>query len=131
MCFSLPPPPIIEATFVKIFIPTTQETFNIVSTYIPPGSDSSFTIDIEALVQFNYSTILIGDINAKHKLWNCENHNKVGITLDRFARQLKLQVIATDHPTRYSKKGSSIIHFALARNIKYSAQIKNLYGSPQ
>ncbi|GBO32311.1 putative RNA-directed DNA polymerase from transposon X-element [Araneus ventricosus] len=50
----------------------------------------------------------------------------MGITLNRFARQLKLQIIAPDHPTRYSKKSDSIIDFALARNLKYSTQIKTL-----
>ncbi|GBN03661.1 hypothetical protein AVEN_70975-1, partial [Araneus ventricosus] len=115
----------IERTIIAIHHPTSQDNINIISTYLPPCSDSSFTHDIEALIQTNYRTILIWDFNAKHLNWNCERANLIGMRINSYAKKLKLKIIAPDHPTRFSKN-TDIIDFAIARNIDYHYSIKSI-----
>ncbi|GBN45014.1 hypothetical protein AVEN_56210-1 [Araneus ventricosus] len=116
----------IESTIVTIHQPTSQDSINIISIYLPNGSDSSFIYDIETLIQTNYRTILIGDFNDKHRTWNCERANPSGMRLNSYSRKLKLKVIAPDHPTRIRKNSNNIIDFAIARNIDYQYSIKTI-----
>ncbi|KAF8785184.1 putative RNA-directed DNA polymerase like protein [Argiope bruennichi] len=117
----------IEATIIKIkVLGTKDDSINIISTYISPACNSEFTLDIEALVQTNYSTILIGDLSAKHRQWNCERANPQGINLYSFIKKLKMKIIAPDKPTRYSATSETIIDLAITRNMHFTSIIETL-----
>ncbi|GBN86661.1 hypothetical protein AVEN_56433-1 [Araneus ventricosus] len=116
----------IESTIITIHLTTTQENINIIPSYIPPCSDSSFTLVIETLIQTIYRTLLIGDSKSKHHNWNCERTNPIGMRLNSSAKKLKLKIIAPDHPTRFSKNTDNIINFSIARNIDYHYSIKTI-----
>lgn len=68
---------------VGISIETTTGSVNLISPYFP-GTDVSrqammdFKYDIGKLTSPNNSYFICGDLNAKHRFWNCKKGNRAG-----------------------------------------------------
>ncbi|GBM09469.1 putative RNA-directed DNA polymerase from transposon X-element [Araneus ventricosus] len=62
---------------------------------------------------------IAGDLNAKHRNWNCTVNCKNGKLLLNFAGKPNAKIIAPDTPTHFHRKGAAILDLALARNIPH------------
>ncbi|GBO01342.1 hypothetical protein AVEN_70007-1 [Araneus ventricosus] len=95
---------------------------NFVSAYRPPyDTPALFTIDFESLYAYNSAIFIAGDLNAKHRSWNCTRTCTYGKQLLSFAKKTNARIIAPDTPTHFHYSGSTIIDIALARNMPYDA----------
>ncbi|GBO43054.1 hypothetical protein AVEN_53714-1 [Araneus ventricosus] len=90
---------------------------NFISIYNPPRNSASFILDLESLIAFNKITFIAGDFNAKSRSWNCRRGCRLGKQLLNFARLTGQKIIAPDTPTRFDRRGASIIDLAVARNL--------------
>ncbi|GBN25618.1 hypothetical protein AVEN_243080-1, partial [Araneus ventricosus] len=90
---------------------------NFISIYNPPKNSASFTLDLESLIAFNKITFIAGDFNAKSRSWNCRRGCRLGKQLLNFTRLTGQKNIAPDTPTRFDRRGASIIDLAVARNL--------------
>lgn len=67
---------------------------NIILTYLPGQSDDQvvnklFINDLNLISAFE-NVFIIGDINARHRTWNCAVNNRAGILLHQFLNHNKL-----------------------------------------
>lgn len=108
--YVLPVPPLtcIEAT--AIVLETGRLPIVIVSVYNPPGTraddlrhDLQVLFNLELLVADRSRKVIIaGDLNCKHRMWNCRNTNSQGKTLYNFLARTDYVVQAPTEPTHFS-----------------------------
>lgn len=84
---------------------------------------------LEVLLNLGNTSIIAGDFNAKHQLWNSSKNTYVGIKLEKFLRA-KHDVLATasPEPTRFDSCTGlwDTIDLALFKNIKWNFDIHAL-----
>ena len=103
---------------VGLQIETTNKKVVIFSIYSPPKSHLNLK-----LVEYIHSTfehfIILGDINANNKTWNCTKDNIKGIGLERLCDNFNIHVFNCKAPTYL--KAKSILDLSLCSNslIKY------------
>lgn len=106
----LPSPQGIESQVVEVS--TANGKLTIVNVYVPP------TIDIDVgLYQALFTrpnTIIVGDLNAKNKLWNSATENGRGRAIETLVTQHNYVVLNTGQPTFQNSRGhTSHIDLAL------------------
>lgn len=93
---------IIEATGVTIST-TGNNEICIIAAYFPGtrrGSEwSQFRREIRSLVTQNSPYFVIGDLNARHRSWNCVKNNKAGTILCQEASHSGFNINFPDSPT--------------------------------
>ncbi|GBO34688.1 hypothetical protein AVEN_16378-1 [Araneus ventricosus] len=99
---------------------------NFISVYNPPNNSCQFTMDFESLIAYNSITFIAGDLNAKHRHWNCARANNLGNQLHNFAIHAKMRIIAPDHSTCYTRFSESVIDLAITRNFNYPTTAESL-----
>lgn len=79
----------------------------IVTAAYSPKYVPQFANDIKILTSNNHPFILLGDLNAEHVTWNCNNNNTAGNAL--FALQLiePFLIFNTNEHTHYPHSGAS------------------------
>lgn len=97
--------------------------FKIVSIYIPPNSNTNVLKKLfkELIQKFNSekNTIIAGDINAHHSLWECDSNNdRHGIEIAEIIADSNFIVLNTGEHTYRSTRfqRTSAIDIALAHN---------------
>lgn len=88
----------------------------ITSVYAPPTRNFSLN-DIEALFPYRKRTLILGDFNARSRLWNNRRQNRRGTVLADFvlARD-DVQLLHTDTPTHYPSNGMTPTYIDLGLN---------------
>ncbi|GBM43177.1 hypothetical protein AVEN_50101-1 [Araneus ventricosus] len=120
----------IEATMVIVNLPNIPP-INFVSAYRPPDkANVIFTLDFESIYAYNTATFIVGDLNAKHRNWNCSRNGKFGRQLANFAGKTNAKIVELDTPTHFHYRGSSVIDLGLARNIPYGINSYSLTDLP-
>lgn len=71
---------------VGVVFGTRQGEIMVVSTYIPPGGRFP-TEEVKKVMRSHPNTVLMGDFNAKHRMWNSKSENTYGGTLSDRANQ--------------------------------------------
>ncbi|GBM31304.1 hypothetical protein AVEN_91298-1 [Araneus ventricosus] len=100
---------------------------NFVSAYRPPRqSHVNFTLDFESIYAYNSAIFIAGDLNAKHRNWNCTTNCKNGKLLASFAGKTNAKIIAPDTPTHFHRNGASVLDLALVRNIPHAISAYSL-----
>lgn len=90
----------------------------IISCYIPPQNNINIK-EIDRLLKLNNKVILAGDLNAKHKNWNCSKNNKSGNILNNFITKNPIIIKYPDTYTLYPTNSTnpSIVDIAIIKNI--------------
>lgn len=84
--------------------------------YAPPTNDFSIN-DLSALFPQNKKTLIIGDFNARSRLWKNRRQNRRGTTLADFVMlRHDVQLLHTNTPTHYPPNGMSPSYVDLALN---------------
>uniref|UniRef100_A0A182FPZ5 Endo/exonuclease/phosphatase domain-containing protein n=1 Tax=Anopheles albimanus TaxID=7167 RepID=A0A182FPZ5_ANOAL len=91
----------IEAIGVTAQTSTGPLTF--ISVYHPGGNNSQpcFSHDILKLVKIKHKFIICGDLNARHKAWNCESNNWAGKVLFDLMIRDTFSVCHPETPTHF------------------------------
>ncbi|XP_035224969.1 uncharacterized protein LOC118197552 [Stegodyphus dumicola] len=125
----IPTPPLeaLEATIVQIHIPNCPP-IAVASCYMPPRQGPAFISDLRKLSGVANNLIIAGDLNARHRSWDCVTANNYGDKLKIWAQDARIQIIAPNTPTHYQFPGGlgapSIIDLALFKNIPVDYSIE-------
>ena len=122
-------PPLNRTEAVAIKLEANGHPVTIVSVYNPPGDID--TDDLEALLQISNSVIIAGDLNAKHRDWQCKTTNPPGTKLyDLYYNgNQNFQILAPAEPTHIPDQVSfepDILDIALVKNVRNNITIKTL-----
>jgi hypothetical protein len=76
---------ILESLGIRICLENGRK-IEIIATYLPGGTTNAeinehFVNDIEILTRKNNSYFVCGDLNSKHRFWNCQRANRAGTLL--------------------------------------------------
>lgn len=82
--------------------------------------------DIEHLTKIGDKVLLIGDLNARHRAWNCQAANINGKAVHKYTQKTNYIILHTQEPTHYPPNGStpSIIDIALNKNVQHISHPK-------
>lgn len=92
---------------ISVEISTGTKKFIITSAYNPHYSASSFVKDLEEITNQLSDTVILGDFNAKHSAWNCDNCDAAGKALHTFINSSLYTLTATDSPTHIPHSGAN------------------------
>lgn len=72
------------------------------------------------------SVLLVGDLNCKHRDWNCKNGNTNGNILRNYLQHQPITMLHTDEPTLYPSNGGlpSVVDITLLKNINFNTTIE-------
>ncbi|GBL79068.1 putative RNA-directed DNA polymerase from transposon X-element [Araneus ventricosus] len=107
----------IEATMVIVNLPNTPLLISFQLIGPPKQTKVNFTLDFESIYAYNSAIYISGNLNAKHRNWNCMVNCKNGKLLVSFAGKTNAKIIAPDKLTHFHCKGASVLDLDLARNI--------------
>ena len=102
----LPRLKVIEAIGIELIL-TNGEKIQIWSVYLPGGTDSAtirrnFRSDLMKLINRSSSYFINGDLNSKHRFWNCARANTAGNILYNELQQQNFLLLYPPNPTHYS-----------------------------
>ncbi|GLV46068.1 hypothetical protein CBL_05154 [Carabus blaptoides fortunei] len=114
----------LEATSIEIQTPNTRP-LRLISVYNPPDKDI-LSSDLDHILDGTTPTIVAGDLNAKHRNWNCRVGNKRGRALNQYVNNHNLQVIAPPEYTHYTYNGNlpGILDIAIFQEIEHTHTIR-------
>jgi hypothetical protein len=98
----LPPLLSLEATGVSIPIEHTEML--LASVYKSPRR-ARRDVDITELLNLRTKSILAGDLNAKHPVWNSKVSNPSGLKLLDLFVNCNFKILAPQHPTHFVPNG--------------------------
>jgi hypothetical protein len=111
----------IEAT--GVCIPIDNSAILLASVYKTPDRAWCDT-DITELSSFRHKSILAGDLNAKHPLWNSAVSNPSGEKLMAIFDLSEFEILAAQYPTHYSPaRNGDVLDIVVHRNIRVSDAI--------
>ena len=122
-------PPLNRTEAVAIKLEANGHPVTLVSVYNPPRDID--TDDLETLLQISNSVIIAGDLNAKHRDWQCNSTNRSGTKLYDFYYNgnQNFQILAPAEPTHIPDNANSepdILDIALVKNVRSTITIKTL-----
>ncbi|GFS80305.1 probable RNA-directed DNA polymerase from transposon X-element [Trichonephila clavipes] len=79
---------------------------------------------LDTIFNFNNTTILVGDFNAKHTSWGCPVSDTRGNRLHRYVVNNGIDVLAP--PTRFGTASATIIDYALMKNLIWPCTIDSI-----
>lgn len=85
----------IEAIGVEVSINNINTT--IISVYVP--QNKLLPDDLNKLLRLNNHVIISGDMNSRHRQWNCHSNNKNGKTLLNYISRHNVDLHAPSSPT--------------------------------
>ncbi|GLV34043.1 hypothetical protein CBL_05063 [Carabus blaptoides fortunei] len=94
----------LEATSIELQAPNTR-LLRLTAVYNPPDKDI-LTSDLDNILDGSTTTIVAGDLNAKHKNWHCRVGNNRGRDLNHYVNNHRLQVIGPAEYTHYPNNGN-------------------------
>lgn len=114
-----------ETTGIQIH--TNHGPINIITAYLSPNKNLEKT-EIETIFDSNTPTLLMGDLNAKHPLWNSTCTNTKGTQLHKITQDLDLITIGPDEHTHiHANNGSTdTLDIAIMKNISAKTAIDTI-----
>src|SRR4029077_15013325 len=95
----------------------------VLSVYVPPKK--SFTLSDLNKILITDNILIIGDLNAKSKLWGSPNNDSKGKIIERFVEENNLVVLNKGQGTRINHT-ASLSHLDIALCSKNLSSILNL-----
>lgn len=84
--------------------------------------------DIDTLLKISDKVMVVGDLNSRHKAWNCHINNKNGRTLYSYSQMNNCSILFPDEPTHYPENRGTptTIDIIVSKNIKNNSDPKVL-----
>lgn len=79
---------------------------HIIAAYNRPSIQYT-TKDLDNLSNVSDKVLLVGDLNSKHKAWNCHVNNANGRTLYSYSQKNNCSIVFPDEPTHYPENGGT------------------------
>ncbi|GJQ66663.1 hypothetical protein Trydic_g4631 [Trypoxylus dichotomus] len=116
----------LEATRARIS--TSHGPLDICAAYLPPSKDI-IEEDFDQIFGTNNSTVLMGDLNAKHPSWNAKVINSKGLALQQLVQDGGCLVLGPDEPTHiHAPTGTTdVLDVAVLNNTTASVSIEVLH----
>lgn len=105
-----------EATAISVVMHNTPVT--VIAIYV--NQNKLTKSDIKKLLNISNRVIIAGDLNAKHKAWNCHRNTRNGNILYNLSQTNNFAVMAPLSPTFYhsdNKSTPDILDIALVKNL--------------
>lgn len=101
----IPSTKVIECMGIKLF--TQRGNLEIFSAYLPGGSERQkirehYRNDLRSLTHRSGDFLVLGDLNSRHRSWNCASSNLAGKILFEEHQTGMFQLFHPSSPTRYS-----------------------------
>lgn len=88
----------------------------LIQVYVPPKKNI-VNDDLDRLFLLQKRVMIMGDLNARHRAWNCYSNNAKGNFLLNYCFSKNLSLLAPEFPTHFPKIGRpSILDIFLAHN---------------
>ena len=84
-----------------------RRTITICSIYLPPGISISRRELIQLISELPEPLLILGDFNAHHSLWGCENIDVRGRVLERIIQDEQLGILNTGTRTHFTMPSGS------------------------
>lgn len=124
--FEINTPELQHAEANLIMVTTQTGKVRIVSFY-SPGARTLTYPDLVALTRSNTPTVIAGDFNAKHRVWNFRTINTNGRTLLKNSNDNGYLVLGPTEPTHFSAGSApDTIDVAILKNISLHYEISTL-----
>lgn len=111
---------------------TLENNITIIAVYNNPRNYITES-DIHQITKVGNRVILIGDLNARHRAWNCHIANRNGQTVYKYAQENNCTILHTHEPTHYPSNSSTptTIDIAINKNVQNISQpiVKNELNS--
>jgi len=108
-----PSPPNIECQIAEVT--TKSGKLTVINVYVPPTTEIDENIFQSLFTRPN--TIIMGDLNAKNKLWNSTTENARGRVIEQLLIQNNFVILNTGQPTYQNSRGQvSHIDLTLVSN---------------
>jgi hypothetical protein len=112
--------PLVSANATGVCIPIANSEVLIAAAYKSPGRAWS-DADIIEFLSFRCKSILAGDLNAKHLLWNSAVSNPSGEKLLHLFGVHQFEISVPQQPTHYSPVGyGDMLDIVVRKNVKMS-----------
>ncbi|KAM0734035.1 putative RNA-directed DNA polymerase from transposon X-element [Formica fusca] len=79
---------------------------HIIAAYNRPSIQYT-TKDLDILLNVSNKVLLVGDLNSRHKAWNCHINNANGRTLYGYSQMNNCSIMFPDEPTHYPENGGT------------------------
>lgn len=115
----IPPLRSLEAVAITLSINNTNTT--MVNAYQSPFF-TMFTNDFDNILTNYNKFIIIGDLNSKHVIWNCDTTNPNGRKLHKYLSNTSTIISAPDRPTYYPydhNKSPDILDIVLLKSTSF------------
>lgn len=132
---SLPRTRILEC--IGIQVPTRRGSIDFFSVYLPGGSlqddiKAFYQEDIRVLTNRNNSFFILGDLNSKHRSWNCATTNTAGRILNAEQQHGNFIIFFPPEPTHYPFARNNIpstIDLTLTNGLTQFSQLETITSS--
>lgn len=102
-----------EENYIAFRVTTATTNFVIINTYVHPGQPFDFQV-FSKYLQHHQKVILLGDFNARNKIWNCTDNNTHGINIEQFMDDHELTLLNYTRPTHIQRNTVSLIDLTIA-----------------
>ncbi|GFU96859.1 RNA-directed DNA polymerase from mobile element jockey [Trichonephila clavipes] len=122
-----PTPGTAEATSVTL-TPPNGNPLPITSIYVSPTTSyQHLHTDLETIFGLGQVSIVYGDYNAHHTHWGGQlKINQRGVIIKNLIDNTNTQILAPSTPTRFGYNSTSVIDFALTRNLLWHSQVESI-----
>lgn len=108
-----------------IQLQTNNGALRLSAVYSPPGKHIN-PLDLDTLLDTHTPTLVMGDLNAKHKSWHSRRTNTKGTQLHTYINNTHNTLIDAPHePTLYPRTGHNpdVIDIVILQNFQYTYNI--------
>jgi hypothetical protein len=113
-------PPLISIEATGVCIPLGNKEILLAAVYRSPVKDWCDT-DINELLSIRNKTVLAGDLNARHPVWNSQISNRSGRRLLKLQDNNDFQISAPWCPTHYTPYGNGdVLDIVVHENVRVS-----------
>ncbi|GBP37692.1 hypothetical protein EVAR_23741_1 [Eumeta japonica] len=115
---------------IGVRVGSSEQEIRLFAAYRPPGTKMCVQ-DIHAIIQEQTPTLIIGDLNAKHKAWGSHSISRAGRLLMEDAERQGYEVLGPDTPTHVPtdiRHRPDVLDIVIGHKIRRSMHVEVMYG---
>ncbi|GBP49142.1 Probable RNA-directed DNA polymerase from transposon BS [Eumeta japonica] len=115
---------------IGIRVRSSEQEIRLFAAYRPPGTKMCVQ-DIHAIFQEQTPTLIIGDLNAKHKAWGLHSISRAGRLLMEDAERQGYEVLGPDTPTHVPtdiRHRPDVLDIVIGHKMRRPMHVEVMYG---
>ncbi|GBP76204.1 Probable RNA-directed DNA polymerase from transposon X-element [Eumeta japonica] len=115
---------------IGVRVGSSEQEIRLFAAYRPPDTKMCVQ-DIHAIIQEQTPTLIIGDLNAKHKAWGSHSISRAGRLLMEDAERQGYEVLGPDTPTHVPtdiRHRPDVLDIVIGHKIRRSMHVEVMYG---